>query len=70
MVSSKRLRERGEPVNGACYQAYFRSMALKLGFIRRKTPACLDCGGEPLTYVLTCSAEIREALKRTDWNKK
>jgi len=38
--------ERGEPVSGACYQTYFRSMALKLGLIRRKTPACLDCGGE------------------------
>lgn len=38
--------ERGEPVSGACYQTYFRSMALKLGLIRRKTPSCLDCGGE------------------------
>jgi len=38
--------ERGEPVSGACYQAYFRSVALKLGLIRRKTPACLDCGSE------------------------
>ena len=38
--------ERGEPVSGACYQTYFRSMALKLGLIQRKTPSCLDCGGE------------------------
>lgn len=38
--------ERGEPVSGACYQTYFRAMALKLGLIRRKTPNCLDCGGE------------------------
>lgn len=38
--------ERGEPVSGACYQTYFRSMALKLGLIKRKNPSCLDCGGE------------------------
>jgi len=38
--------ERGEPISRACYQAYFRSMALKLGLICRKTPSCLTCGGE------------------------
>jgi len=50
---------RGDSLTRQGLQGYFKRKALQLGFIKRKTPACLDCGAETVRRRVSNKREDR-----------